>query len=249
MEAKKREILGEIEGKGFGKTIWSPIGRAMHDYNMIEEGDRIAVGLSGGKDSLTTLNAIYRVKQITQLNFEIIPIHIHPDTDRESYEHIKEYCEKLGLTLQIEHTNLSDMLFGENKVKNPCFLCGRIRRGILYRMMREQNINKLALGHHKDDIIETFLMNILYQGNRNIMRPSYISEEHGVKIIRPLTYVEEKNIISYARKLSLPIMKSKCPYETSEDSKRLKIKNMIKEFSLENNDIRSVIMNSIKDLF
>ncbi|QNM16045.1 ATP-binding protein [Fusobacterium hominis] len=248
MEAKKREILGEIEGKGFGKTIWSPIGRAMHDYNMIEEGDRIAVGLSGGKDSLTTLNAIYRVKQITQLNFEIIPIHIHPDTDRESYEHIKEYCEKLGLTLQIEHTNLSDMLFGENKVKNPCFLCGRIRRGILYRMMREQNINKLALGHHKDDIIETFLMNVFYQGNMKMMLPSYISEEYGVRVIRPLSYVEEKDIIRYVKKQNLPVVKSDCPYETSENSKRLRVKNLIKDLTMENKDVRSVIFNSIKPM-
>lgn len=248
-ELNEREILSYIQSKGYDKVLWNPIGKAMHQFNMIEDGDKIAVGVSGGKDSLVTLNAFVRVKKIAKIDFEIIPIHIHPKQDQADCSEIKEYCRKLGLELKVIETNLDDMLFGETKEKNPCFLCGRIRRGILYRVMKEEGINKLALGHHKDDIIETFLMNILYQGNRNIMRPSYISEEHGVKIIRPLAYVEEKNIISYARKLSLPIMKSKCPYETSEDSKRLKIKNMIKEFSLENSDIRSVIMNSIKDLF
>lgn len=245
---KDRSILGRIEGKGFGKTIWSPIGRAMHHYNMIEEGDRIAVGISGGKDSLTTLNVLVRVKKITRINFEIIPIHIHSDTDEESYEETLKYCQELGLELQIESTNLSEMLFGEEKVKNPCFLCGRIRRGILYRMMKEQNINKLALGHHKDDIIETFLMNVFYQGNMKMMLPSYVSQEYGVRVIRPLAYVEEKDIIRYVRRQNLPVVKSNCPYETSENSKRLRIKNLIKELSQENKDVRSVIFNSIKPM-
>ena len=141
---KKENILSYIEGKNFSKTIWSPVGKAMHTYNMIEEGDRIAVGVSGGKDSLTTLNSLVRIQKIANIDFEIIPIHIHPNIDKASFDSIKEYCEKLGLKLQVEHTNLNDMLFGEKEVKNPCFLCGRIRRGILYRMMKEQNINKLA---------------------------------------------------------------------------------------------------------
>ena len=244
-----REILSFIQSKGYDKTLWNPIGKAMHQFNMIEAGDKIAVGVSGGKDSLVTLNAFVRVKKIAGIDFEIIPIHIHPKQDAADCSEIDEYCKKLGLSLKIIETNLDDMLFGENREKNPCFLCGRIRRGILYSFMKKEGINKLALGHHKDDIIETFLMNILYQGNRNIMKPAYISEEHEVKVIRPLAFVEEKNIISYARKLSLPVMKSKCPYETSEDSKRLKVKNLIKELSSENEDIRSVILNSIKDLF
>ena len=244
-----REILSFIQSKGYDKTLWNPIGKAMHQFNMIEAGDKIAVGVSGGKDSLVTLNAFVRVKKIAGIDFEIIPIHIHPKQDAADCSEIDEYCKKLGLSLKIIETSLDDMLFGENREKNPCFLCGRIRRGILYSFMKKEGINKLALGHHKDDIIETFLMNILYQGNRNIMKPAYISEEHGVKVIRPLAFVEEKNIISYARKLSLPVMKSKCPYETSKDSKRLKVKNLIKELSSENEDIRSVILNSIKDLF
>lgn len=245
---KNNSILKNIEGKGFGKTIWSPIGRAMHRYNMVEAGDRIAVGVSGGKDSMTTLNALVRVKKIAPIDFEIIPIHIHPNTDKASYEKIEKYCEELGLKLQVESTNLSDMLFGEKEVKNPCFLCGRIRRGILYRMMKEQNINKLALGHHKDDIIETFLMNVFYQGNMKMMKPSYVSEEYGVRVIRPLAYVEEVDIIRYVKKQELPVVASDCPYETSENSKRLRVKNLIKELAQENKDVRSVVFNSIKEM-
>lgn len=245
---KNNSILKSIEGKNFGKTIWNPAGRAMHKYNMIENGDKIAVGLSGGKDSLTTLNVLVRVKKISQIDFEIIPVHIQADTDTASYAKIAEYCKLLGLKLYVEKTNLKELLFGENSVKNPCFLCGRIRRGILYRIMKEQNINKLALGHHKDDIIETFLLNIFYQGNMKMMKPSYLSKEYGIKVIRPLAFVEEKDIIKYVKKLNLPVVQSDCPYENSENSKRLQIKNLINTLTTENKNIKSVIFNSIKDL-
>jgi len=243
-----REITSYIESKGFNKSIWSLAGKAMCDYNMVEEGDRIAVGISGGKDSLTLLNILVRVKMITRVNFEIIPIHIHPKQKSIATNEIEDYCKFLGLELIVEETNLEDILFGEDKMKNPCFMCGRMRRGILYRMMKEQNINKLALGHHKDDIIETFLLNTFYQGNLGVMKPKYMSKEHGVEVIRPMAYLEESTVIRYARRINLPILKSQCEYETSKDSKRLEVKKMIEELSKKSENIRSVIFNSIKPL-
>ncbi|WP_240934788.1 MULTISPECIES: ATP-binding protein [Fusobacterium] len=246
---QEREILSYIESKGFNKTLWNSIGKAMHKFNMIEHGDRIAVGISGGKDSLVLFNSLVRIKKVANIDFEIVPIHIHMKEDTSDLTELKKYIEKFGYSLQVIETNLKNLVVGETREKNPCFLCGRIRRGILYTTMKNQKLNKLALGHHKDDIIETFLLNIIYQGNRNIMKPSYFSEEHQVQIIRPLAFVEEKNIISYSKKLSLPILEEKCPYESSADSKRLKIKNIIKNISLENPDVRSIILNSIEDLF
>lgn len=241
------EILSFIENKGFSKTLWNPIGKAMHEYNMIEEGDRVAVRVSGGKDSLTVLNALIRIKKISKVNFEIFPIHIHPVEEGSKYEEIEDYCKNLGYPLQVFETTLGDILF-DKTVKNPCFLCARIRRGLLYRVMKEQNINKLALGHHKDDIVETFLLNVFYQGNMNVMKPMYSSEEYGVSVIRPLAYVEEKDTIKYAKKLNLPILINECPYETSDNSRRLKVKNIIKAIGEDNPEIRSVILNSIKEL-
>ena len=245
---KEKEILSFIENEGFSKTIFTPVGNAASEFNMIVEGDRIAIGFSGGKDSFTLLNTLVRIKKISNVNFEIFPILIHPEYDLANTKEISAYCEKLGLQLQIEQTTLSNFLFDKDKnsnIKNPCFLCGRIRRGILYSIMKKQNLNKLALGHHKDDIIETFLMNSFFQGNLHMMKPNYSSKEHNVTIIRPLALIEESNIIRYVKKLNLPLLKSLCPYETSEDSKRLKVKNLIKNLSQENNDIRSVIFNSI----
>lgn len=245
----EREILSFIESKGYNKLLWNPIGKAMHKFNMIEEGDRVAIGISGGKDSIVLFNALVRIKKIANINFEIIPIHIHMKEDTSDISELVNYIKKFGYDLQVIETKLGNLVSGDTKEKNPCFLCGRIRRGILYTTMKEQNINKLALGHHKDDIVETFLLNIIYQGNRNIMRPAYFSEEHQVTVIRPMAFVEEKNIISYSKKLSLPILEEKCPYEISNDSKRLKIKNIIKSISEETPDVRSNIINSIKDLF
>lgn len=242
-----REVLEYIQSKGFNKTLWSAAGKSMHDFNMIEAGDKIAVGISGGKDSLTLLNLLVRVKKICGFDFEIIPIHIHPNTDSSNCDDVIAYTESLGLKLQIIETDLEHILFSKDKkVKNPCFLCGRIRRGILYRVMKEQNINKLALGHHKDDIIETYLMNMFYQGNLNAMRASYVSKEYGVTVIRPMAYVEERTIIKYSKKIGLPVLKSECPYETSDDSKRLKMKHLIDNLSKENKDIRNVMLNSLK---
>lgn len=242
---KEREGLSYIESKGFNKIIWNPIGKAMHRFNMIEAGDRVAIGISGGKDSIVLFNALVRIKKIANLDFDIIPIHIHMKEDLSDLSELTTYIKKFGYDLKVIETNLGNLV----KEKNPCFLCGRLRRGILYTFMKENNINKLALGHHKDDIIETFLLNIIYQGNRNIMKPAYFSEEHQVTVIRPLAFVEEKNIISYSKKLSLPILETKCPYEMSVDSKRLRIKNIIKDISLETPDVRSTILNSINDLF
>lgn len=246
---EEKEILEYIQGKNFEKTLWSPIGKAMHEYNMLENGDKVAVGISGGKDSLTVLNALVRIKKIANIDFEIIPIHIHPVEKGEKYKEIEAYCEKLGTKLEVIKTSISDEIQNNKNVKNPCFLCSRIRRGILYRIMKERGINKLVLGHHKDDLIETFLLNVFYQGNLGVMKPAYESREYGVKVIRPLAYVEEKDIIRYSKKLGLPILKNECLYETSENSKRLKIKKLIEKFSKEDSDIRSIVLKSIKNLF
>ncbi|MGL4999823.1 MAG: tRNA 2-thiocytidine biosynthesis TtcA family protein [Cetobacterium sp.] len=245
----EKETLAFIQDKGFEKTLWSPIGRAMHDYEMIEDGDRVAVGISGGKDSLTVLNALIRIQKISSIKFEIFPIHIHPIEEGGNYGEIKDYCKKLGIELQVIETSIGESILTNSDLKNPCFMCARVRRGILYKEMQNQNINKLVLGHHKDDIIETFLLNVFYQGNMGVMKPAYISEEYGLKVIRPLAYVEEKETIRYAKKLNLPILHNDCPYEVSDNSKRLKVKKIIEELSKDSPNVRSVMLHSIKNLF
>lgn len=244
---EKKEILGFIESKGFNKTLWREAGKAMHCYNMIKDGDRIAVGISGGKDSLTLFNLLLRVKMISNVNFEIVPVFVDQNgSEGKDAERVKNYIEELGYSLIIENSNIEKIVFDERKEKNPCALCSRMRRGILYRIMKEQNCNKLALGHHLDDMIETFLMNLFYQGSTRKMEPMYRSEEYGIDVIRPLAFVEEETIIKYTRKIGAPIMGCNCRlYQIKMDPKRLETKILIKNLEKKNPEIRKSIKNAL----
>ena len=247
IRVNKRDILKKIELKGFNKSLWNRAGKAMFKYSMIEEGDKIAVGISGGKDSLTLLNLLVRVKLISEVNFEIIPIHVHYKKYDGSFDEVKKYVESLGLSLVIKETNIEEIVFVEKQMKNPCFLCSRMRRGVLYKFMVENKINKLALGHHLDDLIETFLMNFFFQGNSNVMKPIYKSEEYGVKIIRPLATVEEKTVIRYSNKAKLPIYISECQFKEA-DSKRAYVKKMVSDFSENGQNVRQVALKSLESI-
>ena len=244
---EKNEILGFIESKGFNKTLWRPARKAMHSYNMIVEGDRVAVGISGGKDSLTLFNLLLRVKLISNVKFDIIPVFVHQNgLEGKDAERVKKYIADLGYDLIIENSNIEKIVFDDRKEKNPCALCSRMRRGILYRVMKEQNCNKLALGHHLDDMAETFLMNLFYQGSMRKMEPMYKSEEYGFDIIRPLAFVEEDTIIKYTRKIEAPVMGCNCRlYQIKMDPKRLETKILIKNLEKKNPDIRKSILNGL----
>lgn len=245
----KREILGFIEAKGFNKSLWREAGKAMHSYNMIEENDKIAVGISGGKDSLTLFNLLLRVKLISNVNFEILPIFIDQNgTEGKDAEKVKEYIQNLGYSLIIENSNIEKIVFDDRNEKNPCALCSRMRRGILYRIMKENGCNKLALGHHLDDMIETLLMNMFYQGNMRKMEPKYHSDEYDVDIIRPLAFVEEDTIIKYVKRIGAPVMGCNCRlYQVKMDPKRLETKVLIKTLEKKNPEIRKSMKSALMD--
>lgn len=241
-----KEIIKTIESKGFNKTLWNKAGKAMHRYNMIKEGDRICVGISGGKDSLTLFNLLLRVKKIVTFDFEIYPVHVCQNGEvPETIVKVEEYLKKMGYDLYIERTNIDKVVFEERQEKNPCALCSRMRRGVLYRIMQEKGYNKLALGHHLDDIIETFLLNLFYQGNMNEMKPYYVSEKYGFEIIRPMAFVEEETIVKYSKKLEMPVMHCGCKlYQIKPDPKRLEMKILIKNLHKKNSTIRKSMMNA-----
>lgn len=242
---RKKELLRRVNVKGFNKYLWNLAGKAMHKYNMIESGDRIAVGISGGKDSMVLLNILTRIKNIVDFQFEIYPIMIENKKDtKDEIDEIKKYIEELGYEFQIEYTNIEKVVFDDRNEKNPCALCSKLRRGVLYRIMQEKNYNKLALGHHLDDCIETYFMNLFYQGNTNKMRAKYKSENYGVTVIRPMVFVEEKTIIKYAKKAKLPIMKSSCRLDNvKKNSKRKESKELIELMAEKNKNLRSNLKN------
>ena len=242
---RKKELLRKVNVKGFNKYLWNLAGKAMHKYEMIESGDRIAVGISGGKDSMVLLNLLTRIKNIVDFEFEIYPIMIENKKEvKNDIDVIKNYIEDLGYEFQIEYTNIEKVVFDDRNEKNPCALCSKLRRGVLYRIMKEKDYNKLALGHHLDDCIETYFMNLFYQGNTNKMRAKYKSVNYGVEVIRPMVFVEEKTIIKYAKKAQIPIIKSSCRLDSvKKNSKRKEMKELIKEMANKNKNLKSNLKN------
>ena len=197
------------------QRIMGAMRRAITDYSMIEEGDHIAVGVSGGKDSLALLVGLARLSEFCSPKYNLTALSVDPcfggkDAD---YSAVAALCAQLGVPLVIRRTDLWDILFVRREETHPCSLCARMRRGMLHNMAREAGCNKIALGHHKDDAVATFLMNLLYEGRVGCFQPvSYLSRKE-LTMIRPLCLCDERDIVSAAKKAQLPVMAKSCPVD------------------------------------
>lgn len=202
---------------------------ACEKYNMLEDGDRIAVGVSGGKDSLALLYGLAELRRFYPADFQIVAITADPcffgrETD---YSEIEKLCESLNVEYRIKLTQLYEVIFETRKEKNPCSLCARMRRGILHDLAKEAGCSKLALGHHMDDAAETFMMNLLSGGTIGSFRPVTYLSRKDIIVIRPMIFASEKAVEAAARHENLPIVKSPCPMDKT--SEREKIKKLLTE--------------------
>ena len=186
---------------------------AVEKYQLIEEGDRIAVGVSGGKDSLFLLCALAELSQYYPKHFSVVAVTADPCFGGVpgEYSQIQGLCDSLGVPYIIRKTYLGPLIFEERKEENPCSLCARMRRGILHNICVEEGISKLALGHHFDDAVQTFFMNLFYGGKIGCFSPKTYLSRKKITVIRPLVFCEEREITGAARRLALPIVKSACP--------------------------------------
>lgn len=185
--------------------------RAIQDYHMIEEGDRIAVGISAGKDSLALLLALRHLQYFYPKKFELEAITVSLGFDNFDFSGVIAFCEKLGVRYTVYETEIGKIVFDERKESNPCSLCSKMRKGALNDKAKELGCNKIALGHNQDDINETLLMSLFYEGRIHTMSPVTYLERAELTIIRPLIYVPEKDIKYFAKKEGLPVVKSPCP--------------------------------------
>lgn len=187
--------------------------RAIQDYELIKDGDRIAVGVSGGKDSLVLLNGLNLIRRFIGIDFEIAGFTIDPGFGGVpgDYSPIEEFCRSTSIPYHVIRTQIAEIVFDVRKEPNPCSLCARMRRGALDNAAAELGYNKVALGHSLDDTVETFIMNLFTEGRLGCYAPMSFMERSGVHIIRPLVYAPEKEIRRAARKNELPIVKSVCP--------------------------------------
>jgi len=230
------------------KNIWSKFIKGIKEYNMIEDGDKIAIGVSGGKDSLLLVKLFQELKKDKSKNFEIEPIILNPGFKKEDLDKIKNNFEKLEIDYKIFDTDIWKIAFAKSP-ENPCFLCAKMRRGILYKKAEELGCNKLALGHHFDDIIETVLINMFYSGSIKTMIPKVKSESGKFELIRPMVYIKEKNIISYMAKKEIELLDCGCDFEKEKtSSKRKEIKDLLTQLEDKNPNIKANIFASLKNV-
>ena len=211
------------------QRILSYVRKAIDDYNMIEDGDKIAVGLSGGKDSITLLMALKNLQIFYPKKFELIAISINPGFEFFNSGFLKTTCERIGV---------------QYVEKNPCSLCANLRRGILNSVAIREGCNKIALGHNEDDVLETFFLNLLYGGNISTFAPTAYMDRSKITLIRPLIYAPERCIKTFVKKNGIEVMPKCCPMDGV--SKREDMKNLIWEFQKKIPNVKANIYGAIK---
>lgn len=206
------------------KRIVSRVRKAVEDYDMICDGDKIGVGVSGGKDSLVLLGALASLSRYYPKKFTVVGLTLDMGYNAD-YSAIQKYCDSLGVEYIVKPTNIAEVIFDYRKEENPCSLCAKMRRGALNDLALENNCNRIALGHHKDDVLETFLLSLFYEGRINCFSPVTYLDRTNLYSIRPLIYVREGDIRSVASRLEIPVLKSLCPADGI--TKRAEIKNIL----------------------
>ena len=228
------------------RRILSRTRAAVDDYKMIQKGDKIAIGVSGGKDSLLLLKALCELKRFYSEEFTIVAVTLDMRFNNRDgdFSKIAQMCETYGVEYVVKPTDLYEIIFNIRKESNPCSLCARMRRGILHDTAKELGCNKIALGHHLDDAAETFLMNLFIESRIGCFAPVTYLSRKDITMIRPLIYVREREAVAAAERLSLPVVESGCP--ANEHTKREDVKNLIDELSAQFGDVPEKIVGAMQ---
>ncbi len=241
--------VGEIENSirtTYKKSIWTKFVKAINDFDLIEDGDKIAIGVSGGKDSLLLVKLFHELKKDKSKNFEFKAVSLNPGFRESDLNNFKKNLENLNIDCAIIDTNIWEIA-NEKAQDYPCFLCAKMRRGILYRKVEEFGYNKLTLGHHFDDMIETTMINILYAGTVKTMTPKVKSSSGNLSLIRPLIYVREADIIDYTKENGIRPMNCGCTIEAGKTSSKRR-EELLKSLEEQNPGIKQSIFNSMKNI-
>ena len=226
------------------QQILSYMRKAIEDYNMIEEGDKIAVGLSGGKDSISMLMGFKNLQRFYPKKFDIIAITINPGFDGFDITPLQKLCDDLGVPLVVEDGHIKEIVFDIRKEKSPCSLCANLRRGMLNSIAIREGCNKIALGHNEDDVLETFLLNLFYAGSIHTFAPVTYMDKSKMTLIRPLIYAPEKYIRKFIRKSEIEISPKCCPMDGV--SKRESMKQLIKDMQIDIPRVRANLYGAIQ---
>ena len=217
--------------------------RCVDDYNMIQEGDRIAVGVSGGKDSLVLLVLLAGLREYFNKPFHLEAVTIDMGLGMD-YSGVAALCEKWNVPYTIVKTEIAPIIFDHRKEKNPCSMCAKMRRGALNQAILERGCNKLALGHHYDDAVETFVMNLLFEGRIGCFQPVTNLDRTGVIQIRPMLYIHERTVDNFSSRMELPVVENRCPVDKT--TKREEVKRLVFELSKTYPDLKERIFGAMQ---
>lgn len=226
------------------RRLLSKVRHAVDEYNMIDDGDKIAVGISGGKDSTALACALADMRRFYPKKYDICGIMVDMGFEGSDFSEITEFFEKADIEFRIVHTELAKIIFDVRKEPNPCSLCSRMRRGILHQAAKEMGCNKLALGHHYDDVLDTFIMNLFNEGRLGTFSPVTYLDRRDITVIRPLILTPESDIMYFVRQNHLPIMKSSCPEDKHTD--REKYKTLLNTLDRENDGLKHRVFKAIQ---
>lgn len=222
----------------------SIVRRAIDDYNMIADNDSIAIGISGGKDSLTLLYALHGLKRFYPKHFNLCAVTVDLGFGNLNLEQIKELCESMDIPYHIIKTDIGKIIFDDRKESNPCSLCAKMRKGALNTAIKELGCNKVAYAHHKDDVVDTMIMSLIYEGRFHTFRPVTYLDRMELTVIRPLIYMKEADVIGFVNKYNVPVVKSPCPADGH--TKREYVKILIQEINRENPGVRDRMFTAVK---
>lgn len=225
------------------QQMLSKLRRGITEYKLIRDGDKIAVGVSGGKDSVTLLKLLAEYKRFSPEKFDLIAITVDLrfDGKQTDFSEIQTLCDQLDIKYYIESTEIGQIVFDIRKETNPCALCSKMRKGALYSKVKELGFNKVAIGHHSDDLIDTFLLSLFYEGRLSTFAPKSYLDKSGLTLIRPMIMVQESDVVSYSK--TMPVVNSCCP--ANKQTKREYVKQVISALKKDVPNIREMMFTAI----
>lgn len=225
------------------QQLYSYTRKAIDDYHMIEEGDKIAIGISGGKDSLTLLYALHGLMRFYPKKFSIEAITVDLGFENLDVARVQQLCDELQVPYTVVKTEIANIVFEQRKESNPCSLCAKMRKGALNNRAESLGCNKIAYAHHKDDIIETMMLSLIYEGRFHSFSPYTYLDRMKLTVIRPLMYVNEADIIGFQNKYEMPVVKSPCPMDGN--TRREYVKQLIRQLNQENPGVKERFFHAV----
>lgn len=227
------------------QQLYSYVRKAIDDYHMIEENDKIAVGISGGKDSLTLLYALSGLRRFYPKKFDIHAVTVDLGFDNLNLDEIKALCNQLEVEYTIVKTDIAHIIFEDRKESNPCSLCAKMRKGALNEAIKKVGCNKVAYAHHKDDVVVTMLMSLIYEGRFHTFSPVTYLDRMDLTVIRPLMYMNEADVIGFVHKYEVPVVKSPCPADGY--TKRQYVTDLLAQLNRENPGVKERMFAAIQN--